>query len=184
MKDRAVIFVLIGVMVFSAIATTLLFVAANNSDSETADTSRQAEEQALPTCEPSPDVVNQAGNPAGDWPAEVENATELAIVDLREGTGVAAEIGNCISVHYRLALADGTPVEGNDTFEAGAGPIAFELNTGGLIEGWIQGIPGLKEGGLRRLVVPPVLAYGETERNGIPAGSTLVFDVELVKVEY
>lgn len=184
MKDRVLIFVLIGVMVFSAVATTLIFVAANNSDSETADTSQNPQEETMPICEPSAEVANQVGQPAGEWPVQVDEATELIAKDLREGSGVAAEVGNCITVHYRLALADGTAVAGNDTFATGAGPIAFELVDGGLIAGWIQGIPGMKEGGLRRLVVPPSLAYGETERDGIPAGSTLVFDVELVKVEY
>src|SRR5690606_23628854 len=97
--------------------------------------------------------------------------------------GEAAQLGNCITVHYRLSLADGTPVEGNDTFSSGQ-PIAFELVSGGLIEGWIQGIPGLKEGGFRRLLVPAELAYGDSQRSGIPAGSDLIFDVELVKIEF
>jgi FKBP-type peptidyl-prolyl cis-trans isomerase len=179
-KDRAIIFVLIGALLFSAVATTLYFVADNSTPpEETAQTEEQVQ-----ACEPSAEVASQAGKPAGEWPIEVEPATELEIIELREGTGAAAAIGNCITVHYRLALADGTPVAGNDTFETGTGPISFELTAGGLIEGWIQGIPGLKEGGLRRLIVPPSLAYGEAERNGIPANSTLVFDVELVKVEY
>ncbi len=181
MKDRAIIFVLIGALLFSAIATTLYFVAASSGD-PTEETAQL--EDTAQVCEPSAEVADQAGQPAGEWPIEVEPATELQIIDLREGNGAAVAVGNCVSVHYRLALADGTPVEGNDTFEAGAGPIAFELVDGGLIDGWVQGLPGLKEGGLRRLVVPPGLAYGSTERSGIPANATLVFDVELVKVEY
>lgn len=183
MRDRAIIFVLIGALVFSAIATTLYFVAASNN--EPADeTANQLTEEPTQVCEPAGEVANQAGQPAGQWPTSVEPASELQIIDLREGDGTAASSGNCVTVHYRLALADGTPVEGNDTFTAGSGPISFELEPGGLIDGWIQGLPGLKEGGLRRLVVPPSLAYGETERGGIPPNSTLVFDVELIKVEF
>ena len=181
-KERVFIFVLIGVMVFSAIATGLLFL---SRPDESADTSAQEDTSQQQVCETSPDVAAQAGQPAGEWPTSAETpVTDLQIIDLRDGTGAAAELGNCITVHYRLSLADGTPVAGNDTFSAGSGPISFELAAGSLIEGWVQGIPGLKEGGLRRLVVPASLAYGDVERPGIPAGSDLIFDVELVKIEY
>jgi len=158
-------------------------VASSNEPANDPATEQVADQNQQP-CTTSDDALTQAGQPAGEWPIEVEPATALEVIDLREGNGTTAEVGDCITVHYRLSLGDGTPVEGNDTFATDAGPISFELVEGGLIEGWIQGIPGLKEGGLRRLIVPPALAYGETERSGIPPSSTLVFDVELVKIEF
>lgn len=190
MKDKVIIYVLVGVMVFSAVSVGLVFLTsddgANNQDQTAQNEPAESSDQQL--CQapaaPSAEVASQVGSPAGEWPISVDPAEELQVIDLREGSGQAAEIGDCLSVHYRLSLADGTPVEGNDTFAAGGGPISFELSEGSLISGWVTGLPGLQEGGVRRLILPPSLGYGETERPGIPANSTLVFDVELVKVEF
>lgn len=185
-RERIVIFILVGIMVFSVIATGLLILAQGSSDtnpnsqSQTADASSQASQEV---CKTSPEVATQAGHPEGDWPVVItEPVNDLQVTDVRLGTGKEAKLGDCITVHYRLELVDGTPVAGNDTFATGS-PISFELTPNGLIQGWVQGIPGLKEGGLRRLVIPPELAYGNNEVSGIPANSTLVFDVELVKIE-
>jgi len=177
-KQQLFIYFLVGIMVFSALGTGLLLLTQGTSNNSTSQT-----DEAQQVCQASADVANQPGNPAGEWPTTSPDVTELQITDLRVGTGQAAAVGNCITVHYRLSLSNGTPIEGNDTFESGQ-PIAFELSPGGLIEGWIQGIPGLQEGGVRRLVLPPDMAYGAAERPGIPANSTLIFDVELLKVEF
>lgn len=107
---------------------------------------------------------------------------ELQITDTILGTGETAQLNDNITVNYRLNLIDGTIVAGNDTFASGS-PVSFGLVKGGLIEGWIQGIPGMKVGGLRRLVVPASLGYGEGGTNGIPGNSTLIFDVELVDIQ-
>lgn len=104
---------------------------------------------------------------------------ELQITDLKEGTGEVVKLDDCITVNYRLSLADGTIVEGNDTFTSG-NPIAFQLSVGGLIEGWTKGLPGMKVGGLRRLVVPAALAYGDRASGSVPANSDLVFDIEVL----
>jgi FKBP-type peptidyl-prolyl cis-trans isomerase len=64
----------------------------------------------------------------------------------------------------------------------GTTPFTFTLGTGSVIKGWDQGVPGMREGGQRRLVVPPPLAYG-TSRNGIiPPNATLLFDITLISV--
>ena len=184
-RDRIIIFVLVGVMLFSAGATGLLFLSQSDSTADQrASQTDQAETDASQVCQASSDVAAQSGVTEGEWPTTAASPlSSLEITDLRQGEGEGVALGNCITVHYRLSLADGTPIDGNNTFEDGS-PIAFELAEGSLIDGWVQGIPGLKEGGFRRLMVPAELAYGDTERTGIPAGSDLIFDVELVKIEF
>lgn len=180
-KDQVIIFVLVGLMLFSAVATGLYFVVQDDTTTDSDAAAVQNDEQVC--LNPSADIAGYQGNPAGEWPFTSTPTEALVITDLQEGTGAELVLGNCISVHYRLSLADGTPVEGNNTFETGQ-PVTFEFVEGGLIQGWTDGLPGMKEGGVRRLVVPPALGYGEAERTGIPPGSTLIFDVELVKIEY
>lgn len=189
-RDQIIIIFLVGVMVFSAIASGLLFL--NDDSTLTSDeiaaneeARQQAAEEALAnTCTSSEEAQANAGTPAGQWPTMLDDTlTELETIDLREGDGRELALGDCISVHYRLSLADGTEVSGNNTFEDLGEPIAFELLEGALIEGWLNGLPGMKEGGFRRLHVPAAQAYGDNVRPGIPANSDLIFDVELVKIE-
>jgi FKBP-type peptidyl-prolyl cis-trans isomerase len=108
----------------------------------------------------------------------VAQVTELQKIDLVEGSGTEAKEGDTITVNYTGALAsDGTIFESSlDTGQ----PITFSLS--GVIEGWQQGIPGMKEGGTRRLIIPASLAYGDQETANIPANSALVFDVELITI--
>lgn len=182
-KERVFIFVLVGLMLFSAVATALYFVAQDTPTNDSAqDLANETQEQVCRT--PSTDIADYQGNPSDQWPVKLDATNELKVTDLKAGDGQVLVLGQCISVHYRLALADGTPVEGNDTFKVGSGPISFEFVEGGLIKGWTEGLVGMKVGGVRRLVVPPQLGYAETAREGIPANSTLVFDVELVKIEF
>lgn len=107
--------------------------------------------------------------------------TELVITDEVVGTGPEAVPGSTVSVNYTGALPDGT------VFDASAnhgGAFTFPLGAGKVIQGWDQGVAGMKVGGKRRLVIPPSLAYGERAMgNLIPANATLVFEVELVAVQ-
>lgn len=110
----------------------------------------------------------------------VANTTELKIIDIKEGTGEPVPAGATITAHYTGALAaDGTIFQSSkDTGE----PAQFPLD--GVIKGWTDGVPGMKVGGIRRLVIPYAQAYGEEGRpeGGIPAKADLVFDIELVSV--
>lgn len=118
-----------------------------------------------------------AGTKLSDF-EPVTEVTSLQKIDLSEGSGTEAKEGDTIMVNYTGAIAqDGTIFESSlDTGQ----PINFSLS--GVIEGWQQGIPGMKEGGKRRLIIPADLAYGSQETGSVPANSALVFDVELIKI--
>ncbi len=110
----------------------------------------------------------------------VGSVSELQIIDLKEGTGEPVKAGATITAHYTGALAaDGTIFQSSLD---GGQPIQFGLD--GVIPGWTKGVPGMKVGGKRRLVIPYADAYGEAGRpdGGIPAKADLVFDIELVSV--
>lgn len=102
----------------------------------------------------------------------------LQKVDLTAGNGKEVKPGDTVTVHYTGALvADGTIFQSSlDTGQ----PATFGLDQ--VIKGWTEGIPGMKEGGKRRLIIPAAMAYGDQERPGIPANSDLVFDVTLISI--
>lgn len=104
----------------------------------------------------------------------------LSIDDLKLGTGAEAKRGQRVSVHYVGTLTNGSPFDSSrDRNE----PFAFTLGAGQVIQGWDQGVAGMKVGGLRKLTVPPELGYGARGYPPvIPPNSTLVFEVELLKV--
>jgi peptidylprolyl isomerase len=106
----------------------------------------------------------------------------LKYVELAEGKGKRAAKGDTVEVHYTGTLTSGKKFDSsrdrNETF-------SFTIGSKMVIAGWEEGIPGMKEGGKRKLIIPPELAYGDREvgKGLIPANSTLVFEVELVKVK-
>jgi hypothetical protein len=108
-------------------------------------------------------------------------ASGLCFVDIRLGEGALAEAGDRCVVHYTGWLR-----RGEETFDSSrkrAEPLVFRLRKGDVIDGWIEGIPGMRVGGARRLVVPSHLAYGEEGREGvIPPGAELTFEIELLNV--
>lgn len=106
--------------------------------------------------------------------------TELKIEDIEEGEGPEAKPGDMVSVHYTGTLLDGTKFD--SSVDRGQ-PLEFPLGAGRVIRGWDQGVVGMKAGGKRKLTIPPHLAYGNRARPKIPAGSTLVFDVELLEIK-
>jgi len=109
-----------------------------------------------------------------------EDSGELVIVDLVEGSGELAYIGATLTVHYVGTLADGTQF---DSSRDGGEPFQFIFGTGQVIQGWDQGLLGMKVGGTRTLTIPPELGYGSKNAGSIPANSTLFFEVELLGVD-
>lgn len=106
--------------------------------------------------------------------------TELTITDDVPGEGAEAAPGDTVSVRYLGRLPDGTVFDA--TANRNNEPITFTLGAGQVISGWDKGIAGMKEGGTRRLIIPPAEGYGDRANGPIPANSTLIFDVELVRV--
>src|SRR2546423_3347110 len=104
----------------------------------------------------------------------------LKIEDLKVGTGTEAKSGKQVTVHYVGTLTNGTKFDSSR--DRGEG-FDFKLGAGQVIKGWDQGVAGMKVGGLRKLTIPPELAYGAGGYPPvIPPNSTLVFEVELLKV--
>ncbi len=109
-----------------------------------------------------------------------EDASGLIIVHVQPGSGAEAQPGKTVSVHYTGYLTDGTQFDSS----SGGAPITFNLGAGQVIEGWDQGINGMKVGEKRRLIIPPQLGYGARGAGGvIPPNAILVFDVELTNVQ-
>ena len=106
----------------------------------------------------------------------------LYVQDLRAGSGQRAEAGDMVRIHYTGWLPSG---EKFDSSRDRGTPLVIPIGIGRVIDGWDEGVPGMRVGGQRRLVIPPDMAYGdEGAGNGvIPPGATLVFDVELMGIE-
>lgn len=106
--------------------------------------------------------------------------------DIRVGTGAEATAGRTLTVNYTGWLYNPSGTDGKGTqfdSSAGRGPFSFVLGRGQVIAGWDQGVAGMRVGGLRRLVLPPNLAYGASGNGPIPPNATLVFDIELLNVQ-
>jgi FKBP-type peptidyl-prolyl cis-trans isomerase len=110
----------------------------------------------------------------------MSEATELVIEDLRVGDGAEAKAGQNVSVHYTGTLTNGKKF---DSSHDRGQPFKFKLGGGQVIQGWDQGVAGMKIGGLRKLTIPPHLGYGARGAGGvIGPNATLVFEVELLGV--
>lgn len=107
-------------------------------------------------------------------------ADELQIQDTKVGLGKEALRGTVVTVHYTGKLTNGKVFD--SSVDRGE-PFVFNLGAGQVIQGWEKGIVGMKEGGKRKLTIPPQMGYGSRAVGPIPANSTLIFDVELLKVK-
>ena len=106
--------------------------------------------------------------------------TKLGIKDEVVGTGAEAVSGKSVTVDYVGTFTDGKKFD--SSIDRGT-PFTFTLGAGQVIQGWDVGVQGMKVGGKRILVVPPQMGYGFDGYGPIPANSTLIFEVSLLKVE-
>lgn len=116
--------------------------------------------------------------PEIDFPGDTP-PTELVIEDIKVGDGAEATPGDVVKTHY-VGVAWSTGEEFDASWNRGE-PLEFPVGAGRVIQGWDQGIPGMKVGGRRKLVIPPEMAYGEHGAGGaIGPNETLIFVVDLV----
>ncbi len=126
---------------------------------------------------PEPQVIEEAEFHPDldvDLSAMTRTASGLYYQDIRVGQGALAEQGDQATVGYELYLTSGQLVE--------EGQFTFVLDGSEAIPGFDEGVRGMRVGGLRKLVIPPALGYGNVARAGVPAGSILIFDVEMREV--
>ncbi len=149
-----------------------------DDNSLTIDETQDAKESASEACgagtiaavdpRPIPTVTSNSGA-----------ITTLEKIDVKVGDGEEVQPGDCVAALYYGTLAsNGEKFDGN--YESGK-PIEFSLT--GVIQGWTDGIPGMKVGGVRRLLIPAAQAYGERDNGSIPANSDLIFEVEIVSTK-
>ena len=112
----------------------------------------------------------------------VSSPATLVITNPVTGTGAAAAVGSKITVNYTGWLYNSAAADFHGTKFDSNTAITFTLASGNLIEGWVQGIPGMKVGGKRTLLIPSSLGYGASASGQVPANSGLVFDIELTAV--
>jgi FKBP-type peptidyl-prolyl cis-trans isomerase len=140
---------------------------------------------AVPSITPVPATSTAGSDGAtnctpGDGKA-VTYADELKVEDLLICNGAEAKVGMTLTVHYVGTLKD-TGRQFDSSYDRGT-PFTFILGIGKVIKGWDEGLVGMKVGGKRRLTIPPTLGYGNQSVPGIPPGSTLVFEIQLISVK-
>ena len=152
----------------------LAVIAAGCNESAQKTTSTSSESTSS-TTSPAP-----AATPEGSGGKVHKLASGLQYEDVVVGSGKMAEPGMNVSVHYTGTLTDGTKF---DSSHDRGQPLQFQLGSGRVIQGWEEGIKGMRIGGKRKLVIPPDLGYGANGGGPIPPNATLLFDVELVDVK-
>ncbi|MCW7493500.1 FKBP-type peptidyl-prolyl cis-trans isomerase [Leptospira sp. 2 VSF19] len=104
---------------------------------------------------------------------------DFQIIDLVVGKGEEAFSGSYVTVHYVGKLTNGTKFDSSRDRNR---PFEFNLGAGEVVKGWDKGIKGMRVGGKRKLIIPPELGYGSKRVGNIPPDSTLIFEVELLKI--
>ena len=152
------------------LACVALVAAGCGSDSE--DSASSKPEATSTPAKTKPEITV----PKGEAPKK------LVIKDIEEGTGATAEAGKQVTVQYvGISFLNGRQFDAS--WDRGE-PFSFQLGSGGVIQGWDQGVEGMKVGGRRQLVIPPDLAYGaEGSPPSIGPNETLVFVIDLLNVE-
>jgi FKBP-type peptidyl-prolyl cis-trans isomerase len=116
----------------------------------------------------------------GESHAEIVTPSGLRFTDLHLGQGQEATEGKIVAVHYTGWLEGGKKFDSTETCDK---PMTFRMGAGDVIKGLDEGISGMREGGRRRLTIPPDLGFGKQGGGGvIPPNAILVYEVELVAV--
>jgi FKBP-type peptidyl-prolyl cis-trans isomerase len=175
-------------------ACLALFLAGCGSDSSSTSSSSEEGSTTAGKSEKTPVAKEEGAAAAKKGEAAAEKKTKpkvkvpkgappqkLVIKDLEEGSGPEAKPGDEVTVQY-VGVNYKTGKQFDASWDRGE-PFTFMLGEGLVVEGWEKGIPGMKPGGRRELIIPPDEGYGYSRIEGIPPGSTLVFVVDLISVK-
>jgi peptidylprolyl isomerase len=171
-RDRIFILVIVAAFLFTTIGVSVATILAIMSEKKQTNTAQQA---------PPPSSANKLkGTNMQDF-TPVPNVTELQVTDLQPGTGEEIKATDTLTVDYTGAVA-ATGKVFESSLDSGQ-PATFALS--GVIQGWQEGLLGMKVGGKRRLIIPAEKAYGaQSPSPDIPANAALVFDVTLHKIQH
>ena len=172
---RTIIFIILAVAVlFLASKYLPNILSSDSADEPTVAAEAVAEESAMETSETN---IQEVANMEAQT---IKQDNGLEITTLKAGTGEGAVVGNSVTVHYVGTLTNGAKFDSSRDRNQ---PFTVVLGQNRVIPGWEQGLLGIKAGELRKLVIPSDLAYGPQELPGIPANSTLVFEIEALEIK-
>lgn len=130
-----------------------------------------------------PTTTNDQTSTTTTMPNDTTTTTQLISQDETVGTGATAATGDTVTVNYVGSFTNGTVFDASKNHQQTLNGFTFTLGARQVIQGWDQGIVGMKVGGKRKLIIPASLGYGSQDYGPIPANSTLIFEVELLKVQ-
>lgn len=176
LRTRARVFTLLLVVALAATACGSDDPAVDTDETEAPDQEAETGTDVGVEVTGATDEKPRISVPEGDPPGE------LVAMDLVVGDGAEAMPSSTVTTHY-VGVSWSTGEQFDASWDHPSGPATFPLN--GVISGWSEGIPGMREGGRRLLVIPPEMAYGSSPppASGIAADETLVFVVDLVAVQ-
>lgn len=171
-----VIIIVLSIMALSLIF--LVFKGFSGDVSPAAIASDVSAEVSTPssTTDPVAEMLAIVRDSSTDW---VETESGLKYVDLVKGNDAIPQIAQTVTVHYRGILKNGKSFD--SSYDRNR-PFEFRLGVGQVIKGWDEGFSGMGIGGKRLLVIPPELGYGSRQVGSIPENSTLIFEVELLRI--
>ena len=177
--QRAFALTIALIFLVTTVATSVFVIMAIINDNKNANSTTQTADQSA-TTNPTPKEGALQGTKLNNF-TPVTTVDSLQKIDLVEGTGEEVKPGATVTAHYTGAVA-ATGIIFQSSHDSGQ-PIPFGLNQ--VIKGWTDGVPGMKVGGTRRLIIPADQAYGANPPagSGIPANAPLVFDIELTAVQ-